>query len=94
MLPGGAWWLPLFKGPIMKRLLLPWSQIHIPGITAEVVEGRIQADDLIVEVPPSAVPELAAAFAAFCASWQQSDRHACRAVQPLLAKYGVIVQPL
>jgi hypothetical protein len=58
----------LFKGLIMKRMLLPWSQIHIPGITTEVVEGRIRADDPIVEVPPNAAPELAAAFAAFCAS--------------------------
>jgi hypothetical protein len=78
----------------MKRILLPWSRIRTPGITAEEVTGDQATTDPIVDVPPSAAPELTAAFAAFCASWQQGDRHACRAVQPLLAKYGVIVQPL
>ena len=78
----------------MKRILLPWSRIRIPGITAEEVTGDQVTIDPIIDVPPSAAPELAAAFAAFCASWQQGDRLACRAVQPLLTKYGVIVQPL
>jgi hypothetical protein len=78
----------------MRRILLPWSRIRTPGVTAEEVTGDHMAIDPIVDVPSSAVPELAAALAAFCASWQQGDRHACRAVQPLLATYGVIVQPL
>jgi hypothetical protein len=78
----------------MKRILLPWSKVGTPGITAEVVEGDVQTDDPIVEVPHGAAVELAAAFAAFCGSWQQGDARACAMVAPLLAKYGVAPLPL
>lgn len=78
----------------MTRILLPWSKACTPGITVEVVEGDIQTSDPIIELSHRGAMELAAAFAAFCGSWQQGDRRGCAMVAPLLAKYGVAPLPL
>ena len=76
------------------RILLPWSKIHIPGISAVEITGDTHGTDPIVDVPHSAAAELIAAFAAFCGSWQQGDRHGCTIVSPFLTKYGVTPLPL
>ncbi len=78
----------------MKRILIPWSQVRIPGVSAVVVKDELHTGDPIIEVPHSAVDELIAAFSAFCSSWQQGDRHGCAIVTPLLTKYGVAPLPL
>ena len=46
------------------RILLPWSKIHIPGVTAVEITDGTQCIDPIVDVPHSAAAELTAAFAA------------------------------
>jgi hypothetical protein len=76
------------------RILLPWSKIEIPGIAAIEIADDMQCIDPIVDVPHSAAAELTAAFAAFCGSWQQGDRHGCTIVSPFLTKYGVTPLPL
>ena len=76
------------------RILLPWSKIHIPGISAVEITDDLLGTDPIVDVPHSAAAELTAAFAAFCGSWQQGDRHGCAIVSPFLTKYGVTPLPL
>jgi hypothetical protein len=78
----------------MKRVLIPWSCIRTPGISAVVVTSEMLATDPIVTVPHAAVDELLAAFSAFCGSWQQGDRHGCAIVAPLLARHGVLPVPL
>ena len=78
----------------MQRILIPWSQVRIPGVSAVVVKGELQTSDPIIEVPHSTVDELMAAFSAFCGSWQQGDRHACAILTPLLTKHGVAPLPL
>jgi hypothetical protein len=72
------------------RVVLPWSQAHVPGICAEIVTGETIASDPIVVVPPSAVAEVRAVFAAFCASFQQGDTQGCALLQPLFAKHGIV----
>ena len=76
------------------RILLPWSKIHTPGISAVEITDETHSADPIVDVPHSAAAELTAAFAAFCGSWQQGDRHGCTIVSPFLTKYGVTPLPL
>ena len=76
------------------RLLLPWSKIRTPGISAIEITDDTPSADPIVEVPQNAAAELTAAFAAFCGSWQQGDRRGCAIVAPLLAKHGVLPVPL
>jgi hypothetical protein len=72
------------------RVVLPWSQIHVPGICAEIVTSETIAADPIVVIPPSAVAEVRAIFAAFCASIQQGDIEGCALLRPLLAKHGIV----
>jgi hypothetical protein len=74
----------------MLRVILPWSQAHVPGINAEVVVGETFATDPIVTVAPSAAVEVQVIFAAFCASIQQGDRHGCALLRPLFAKHGIV----
>ena len=74
----------------MLHIILPWSQAHVPGINADVVVGQISAADPIIAVPPSAVEEIRAIFAAFCASLQQGDIQGCALLRPLFAKHGII----
>ena len=76
------------------RILLPWSKIEIPGIAAIEITDDTPGTDPIVDLPHSAAAELTAAFAAFCGSWQQGDRHGCTIVSPFLTKYGVTPLPL
>jgi hypothetical protein len=76
------------------RILLPWSKIDIPGVTAIEITDDMHRADPIVDVPHSAAAELTAAFAAFCGSWQQGDRHGCAIVSPFLTKYGITPLPL
>jgi hypothetical protein len=76
------------------RLLLPWSKIHTPGISAIEITDDTTGTDPVVDLPRCAAAELTAAFAAFCGSWQQGDRHGCAIVSPLLTKYGVTPLPL
>jgi hypothetical protein len=78
----------------MQRVLIPWSRIHTPGISALVLVDDVHTADPIVTVPHAAVDELIAAFAAFCGSWQQGDRHGCALVAPLLTRHGVAALPL
>jgi len=78
----------------MQRVLIPWSKIHTPGISAVVLVDDVSTADPIVTVPHAAADELSAAFAAFCGSWQQGDRHGCALVAPLLTKHGVALLPL
>ena len=72
------------------RVVLPWSQAHVPGINAEIVMDETIAGDQIITIPPIAVEEVRATFAAFCASIQQGDRHGCALLRPLFAKHGII----
>ena len=74
----------------MLQVILPWSQAHVPGIDAEIVTGETIAADPIIAVPPIAVEEVQATFAAFCASIQQGDRHGCALLWPLFAKHGIV----
>jgi hypothetical protein len=74
----------------MLHIVLPWSQAHVPGINAEVVVGEINAADPIIAVPPIAVDEVRAIFAAFCASVQQGDTQGCALLRPLFAKHGIV----
>ena len=78
----------------MKRVLIPWSQVSIPGVSAVVLKDEIHTGDPVIEVPHSAVDELIAAFMAFCAAWQQGDRHGCAIVAPLLTRHGLVPLPL
>lgn len=78
----------------MQRVLIPWSRIHTPGISAVVVADDVSTADPIVTIPHAAADELIAAFAAFCGSWQQGDRHGCALVAPLLTRHGVAPLPL
>jgi hypothetical protein len=72
------------------RIVLPWSQAHVPGINAEIVVDETIASDQIITLPPIAVEEVRATFAAFCASIQQGDRHGCALLWPLFAKHGIV----
>ena len=74
----------------MLHIILPWSQAHVPGISAEVVVGKLFVTDPIVTVAPSAAVEVQVIFAAFCASLQQGDRQACALLRPLFAKHGIV----
>jgi hypothetical protein len=74
----------------MLRVILPWSKVHIPGIDAEIVTGETIAVDPIVVIPPSAVAEVRAIFAAFCASLQLGDMQGCALLRPLFAKHGIV----
>ena len=76
------------------RILLPWSKIGIPGVSAIEITDDTPCTDPIIDVLRSAAAELTAAFAAFCGSWQQGDRHGCAIVSPFLTKYGVTSLPL
>ena len=78
----------------MQRVLIPWSNVRTPGISAVVVTSETHTTDPIVDVSHTAVEELLAAFAAFCGAWQQGDRHGCALVAPLLTKHGVAPLPL
>lgn len=78
----------------MLHIRIPWSQVHVPGITAQVVPGPLAISDPVVAVAPGAAPELLAAFMAFCGSWQQGDQQGCALVAPLLARHGVAPLPL
>ena len=78
----------------MQRVLIPWSKIHTPGISALVLVDDLPTADPIVTVPHAAADELIAAFAAFCGSWQQGDRRGCALVAPFLTRYGVAPLPL
>jgi hypothetical protein len=77
---------------IVQRIILPWSKAHVPGITAEIVADTAPGIDPIITAPPGAIAEISAAFAAFCASWQQGDRTGCELLRPLLAAHGI--QPI
>jgi hypothetical protein len=76
------------------RILLPWSKIDIPGVSAIQITDDMHSTDPIVDVLHSAAAELVAAFAAFSGSWQQGDMHGCAIVSPFLTKYGVTPLPL
>ena len=78
----------------MQRVLIPWSKIHTPGITAVILVDDVSTADPVVTVPHAAADELIAAFAAFCGSWQQGDRRGCALVAPLLSRHGVAPLPL
>ena len=78
----------------MQRVLIPWSKIHTPGISAVIVVDDIYTADPIATVPHAAADELIAAFTAFCDSWQQGDRYGCALVAPLLTRHGVAPLPL
>lgn len=73
----------------MQRMILPWSQAHVPGITAETVANTGPGIDPIITASPGAIAEISAAFSAFCASWQQGDRTGCELLRPLLAAHGI-----
>jgi hypothetical protein len=73
----------------VQRIILPWSQIHVPGICAEIVTDTAPGIDPLITAPPDAIAEISAAFSAFCASWQQGDRQGCALLRPLLAAHGI-----
>jgi hypothetical protein len=73
----------------MQHLILPWSNAQVPGISAEIVTDETHSTDPIIMIPDHAVAEVRAIFAAFCASWQQGDTHACDLLHPLFTKHGV-----
>jgi hypothetical protein len=74
----------------MLRVILPWSQANIPGITAKIAGDTALTTDPIITVSHAAVAEVRAIFAAFCASWQQGDRKGCELLRPLLAAHGIV----